>query len=552
MKKIIFKLFEFSSSVFTKSYQLKDINIVSLTEGFELNINIFDSLLKSIKINYSGNASTIKICLRKKKLIIGIGQMNIIKKKQAIHIYPTNNNPDKKIITLIVLCYYKKEFTENFESYRSPEKVSFNLNNSNNINSFSTLSLFLNKNKTPANKRQKNLLKQKNKSQVHINNGSNKKKLLAGLTQNSICSANSNMYQYDKDKDYNITNYTEKKNTKSILSGSISQYSKNFFSEKKEINKKKYSPDIYSYPYNSKNIINNREIKTEKKKMKFQNKSMINNLFIPNFDLKLDAEMNDLKISQNINLDKMNQKIEEYIIDKSFEDVLQKDVPIISQEDKQFFYIDDLNSNKFKKIIKDLFLIYNNNNENIVNDKDIKYETHFLITKIYELMNEYYKEYYIFDNQTKSLINIIKNYGNRYNYLQKQKTKLKIIIYKNKIKKDIFFKVNDLNIFNTKHFNNELTILKSINQIDINNNYINISNNKKNKLRDILLIIIKKNKNKVSFKNDSNKKLVNKNNNNHKKNTRRINSVGLIAKKCMNTNLSKKGKPKYTFSKIIK
>lgn len=33
----------------------------------------------------------------------------------------------------------------------------------------------------------------------------------------------------------------------------------------------------------------------------------------------------------------MNKQIEEYIIDKSFEDVLQNDMPIINQEENNFY-----------------------------------------------------------------------------------------------------------------------------------------------------------------------------------------------------------------------
>ena len=572
MKKIIFKLFEFSSNIFSKSHQLKDISIVSLTEGFDLNINIFESLLKTYKINYSGNSSILKICLRKKKLTLGIGQMNIIKKKQTVKIYPTINNPDKKIITLIVICYDKKEFTEkNFESSRNQDRVLYNLNNNNNSNvnnssSFSKLSLFLNKNKTPTHKKQKIIFNQKNKSQAKLNNGSKQKKLFTRLTHDSIHSNNSNIFQYDKGKE-NISIFSDNQNGKSILSGSTSRYCKNCFSERKESNKKIFSPAIYSYPYDSSKLIDGKNKKNEKKKRNFNNKSMINPLIIPKLDLKLDGELKNFKISPNLNLDKMKEQIDEYIIDKSFEDVLQNDIPIITQEDKQFFYYDDLNTNKCQKLIKDLLLLYNDNNKKNINDNEIKYEADFLISKIYELLEEYYKEYYFFENQNKSLINSIKNFGNRYNNLEKQRTKLKIILYKNKMKKDISSSKtkNNLQFFNSKinEFNNELEILKNINQININNDY---NTNKKNELREILNKIISKNKRKifeqeksklkklgitinedkkVLFTNNSNKKL-NIKSGNKKKSNKRINSPNSISKKNMNINLNIKDKNKIT------
>jgi hypothetical protein len=297
---------------------------------------------------------------------------------------------------------------------------------------------------------------------------------------------------------------------------------------------------------------------------------MINPLIIPKLDLKLDGELKNFKISPNLNLDKMKEQIDEYIIDKSFEDVLQNDVPIITQEDKQFFYYEDLNSNRCKKLIKDLLLLYNDDNKKNVNDNEIKYEADFLISKIYELMEEYYKEYFFFENQNKSLINSIKNFGNRYNNLEKQRTKLKIIIYKNKIKKDLSSKTkNNLQFFNSKinEFNNELEILKNINQININNDYSNVNSNKKNELREILNKIISKNKSKileqeksklkklgitinedkskVLFTNSSNKKL-NIKNGKKKKSNKRINSSNSISKKSMNTHLNIKDINKIT------
>ena len=497
MKIIIFKLFEFSSTIFSKSQQLKDINIISLTEGFELNINIFESISNNIShtINYRGNTSTIKICLRKNKLTIGIGQMNIINKRQNIKIYPTNNNPNKKLITLILFCYNKKDFSEKYlESYKSPDKTQYykyfnnsNNSNTNNTSSFSISSLIIKNNKTPLNKRKIFIINQKNKSQTNLTINS-QKKLFTGLTQNSIYSFNNDIFKYDKD--HNITIYSDNINTKSQLSGSISCYSNNFFSEKKNKNKKLLSPAIYSYPFNknkNKNNIN------ENKKRNFQNKSMINSLILSNLDLKIDDEN---KFTHALNLDKMNKKIDEYIFDKTFEDVLQNDLPIISQEDKQFLYYDEYNSNKYKKMITDFFLLYNEENIKKVNNSEIKLETHFMIEKIYELMHEYYKEYYDFDNQNKYLASVIKNFGYRYNNLLKKKTNLKIKIYKNKIKKDLYPKKKKLKYYIPKvnKINNELKILNNINQITINNN------NKIKNLRSLFLNIIQKNKNKINEK----------------------------------------------------
>ena len=65
--KINFKLLEIASNIFSKSNQLKDLYITSLTEGFNLKINIYESISNNLSytINYKGASKKIKICLLK-------------------------------------------------------------------------------------------------------------------------------------------------------------------------------------------------------------------------------------------------------------------------------------------------------------------------------------------------------------------------------------------------------------------------------------------------------------------------------------------------------
>ena len=235
MKIVIFKLLEFISSIFSKSHQLKDINIISLTKGFDLKLNIFESISKnkSYQINYIGNLSFIRICLMKNKMPIGIGQIQILnqKQKQNIKIFPINNNPNKKIINLVLICYDKKSFSEKYiESYRSPYKSAYHNNynnyNTNNTSSISISSFIINpnKNKTPfiENKYQKKR-GQRNKSQTNIKeNFSDNRQLFINLTKNSLYSSNNNYNLKYKDLKKNISIYSNE-NSKRQLSGRISR-----------------------------------------------------------------------------------------------------------------------------------------------------------------------------------------------------------------------------------------------------------------------------------------------------------------------------------------
>ena len=217
--KIIVKIFEFSSSVFPKSQQLKDIYLKSITEGFDLNVNIFDSISNNIShaINYNGNLSTIKICLMKNKTSLGIGQMNIINQnqKQNIKIYPlnsnSNNNYQKNKINLILSCINKNDSSKKLlESYKNPNKTTYNNNfcssNTNNTSTLSMSSLIKSPNKNNSqiindnNKKTISKRYQRNKSsQNNIKGKTDNKKLFTGLTQNYVHSINSNIFKQVND-----------------------------------------------------------------------------------------------------------------------------------------------------------------------------------------------------------------------------------------------------------------------------------------------------------------------------------------------------------------
>ena len=87
--KINFKLLEIASNIFSKSYQLKDLYLVSLIDGFDLNINIYESISNNLsyKINYKGTSKKIRICLMKESLCLGVSQIAFSNRKQTIEIY---------------------------------------------------------------------------------------------------------------------------------------------------------------------------------------------------------------------------------------------------------------------------------------------------------------------------------------------------------------------------------------------------------------------------------------------------------------------------------
>ena len=486
--KIKFKLLEIASNIFSKSNQLKDLFLKSLTQGFNLKINIFESISNNLSyaINYKGSSQKIKMCLIKGKICIGTGDIIISNKIQKIEIYPENHkNLSKKIILAILCSNPQKNINDN--CIMRSERTSSNTNNFNNCNTNNTSTLSIssvvnpviqNKIKIPLNKIKNNRNKYyyRNNSQSYLIDKSQNKKLYIGLRQKNI-------YMHDKINNNNTTLFSER--NKKHSSGNISLNS--YFSENIKKNKKKiFSPKIsvYSHPFN-KGGLNNLN---NKKRIK-NNSMIISNEKNKNFK-------KTFKFSNEINIDKLNRQIENFIIDKSFEDELQKDPPIIYPQKKdKLLNNEDFNWNKFEQLLNDFLLLYNNDNIKNLDLNEIGLEFHFLIEKVYELIYEYYIEYYFLSKQNDSLINNIKYFGTEINnflklrsLLEKKNNKinLKNIFFENKNKDDEYFSKN------IKKLKNELDILKNMNLSLINKNLQKESSKKL--LKNIFVNIINKNK----------------------------------------------------------
>ena len=80
------KIIEFSSDVFSKSNQLKDIIISPLFANTTFSINIFEAISKNDEYKIKANTPTIKIGLYNGKSLLGIGEINTSKKTQKIKI----------------------------------------------------------------------------------------------------------------------------------------------------------------------------------------------------------------------------------------------------------------------------------------------------------------------------------------------------------------------------------------------------------------------------------------------------------------------------------
>ena len=552
--KITFKLLEIASNIYSKPNQLKDLYLLSLTEGFNLKINIYESILNDLSypINYKGTSQKIKLCLIKGQIYIGIGQISINNKKQTIEIYPDYTKNLSKKIKLTILCKNNGNNNKrniNNKLLKSFDKSSLNTNNFNNCNTNNTSTISMsslkptinNKRKTtPVNKTTKRIKTSKNlyrnNSQNNLNASYKNKRFFKGLRKKSD-------YMHDKIKENkdNITLGSER--NKRHLSGNVSLNS--FFSEDiNKINRKIFSPkvSIYSHPLYKEHI----NYANNKKKNK-NNSIILSNTKKNTYD-KI------FKYSNYINNAILNSQIDNYIINKSYEDELLNDTPIIySKEQIDILNDEEFNGSKYEQLLDDFLLLYDQDNMKNININDIKLECQFLIEKIYELMSEYCKEYFYLKNKRSSLINNIKFYEYKTSNILKlgnllkitsNKTKIKNIMNGNNKSKDNKYYSN-----NIIKLNKELDILKNINLILMNKNIQKESSKKL--LKNLFLIIINKNKSYLNEKQIMSLKLVNirldinKQNQNINKSTNYINKTifnqnNNIKKNIYNT---KKGTP---------
>ena len=86
------KIIEFSSDVFSKSTQLKDIMISPLFSNTDFSINIFEAISKNKEYRISAPSPIIKIGLYNGKSLLGVGEININKREQKIKISSEDKN----------------------------------------------------------------------------------------------------------------------------------------------------------------------------------------------------------------------------------------------------------------------------------------------------------------------------------------------------------------------------------------------------------------------------------------------------------------------------
>ncbi len=455
------KIIEFSSDVFSKSNQLKDIMISPLFSNTSFSINIFEAISKNEEYKIKTNTDKIKIGLYNGKSLLGIGDININKKSQKIKITSEDKN--------------KKE--NNFLN------GAFNRVQDNDF--YLTLECINN-----------NSISDKNKS-ISTKDSHKRKKKTASVDMPK--NKNNISYNLNKDKgkhdklNLSLKNYKNDDNIKKT---------NKFYESRDNINNKKKSNTI-TYNNNN-NYDDENNIKSNSTVIKTDNNKKIKSKLFQDGNSS-EQNINNINNSRNTNNDNDEKDSNvNNIFNLSFQKELFSDGVLIlsnSNEGDILSNFKNIDINDFDNLINDFYLIYNNvSNNNIFSSMNIKdnflLEYQYFLEKTSDIINLYSKLSSEINNQNNNIKKYIKNYNN----------KLKVILKKDKVlkikKQNI--DINELFGLNSyqeskkyyedeiRNINNKLSLIKNIsNDILILLKSNNIKKEMSNTLlKDIFKIII--------------------------------------------------------------
>lgn len=414
------KIIEFSSDVFSKSNQLKDIIISPLFSNTTFSINIFEAISKNEEYKIKAHTPIIKIGLFNGKSLLGVGKINTQKNSQKIKILSDDKNKNNKFLN----GAYDK--LQNNTYYLTLECITNMLNNEKNT------SFEINK------KRKKN-----------ASFGHNNKKKYIGL----------NLYNKEKriNKDFDLGN--NKKNNSLIIYNNNDKEENSFHlksnstmirNENNITNNELYSNDI-----NDSNPMNKNNNFEEEKE---------SNINIFNLSFQKELFSDGVLILTNKNTNNENNQTNQNEDEK------------INIETSR-----DISIKEYDNLINEFNLVYNNVRKNNsfsgMNIKDnFLLEYQFFLEKGSDIFKLYSKFSNEIRKQNKNIKEYINNFGNKIKILYKKNKILKIksqdlemkeFFENKKVKKEKEIYCNEL-----MNLNNKLSLIKII-----DNEYLNISRN---------------------------------------------------------------------------
>ena len=447
--KVKLKVIEFSSDIFSKSSQLKDIHISPLFSNTTFNINIFDAISKNSEYEIKVNTPIIKIGLYQGKSLLGIGEIDINKKSQNIKIaseqnssQPNNNKIQDNDYYIIIECI----------------------------------------NNNPVNDKAKNINGKENK----------KKKKNSSVDSKAI---------------YKLNNYKNAKHNKYKLNNSLKEYINNYSGDllNKSNNKNYESRDDLIIKKKNLNHLDDNinddsmfNIKSNSTIMNDEQNKMVQNLLMSeNVKSKYnDNAFNEIIFNESFQKDKFSDGVLILTDNKSKNGNENK----LNRSENFIQKMENIDINDFNNLVNDFNLIYNNvNNNNSIGANNLKdnfiLEYQYFLEKTTDIFNLYTKLSNNINEQNTNINKYIKRLNNDIQSLLK-----KDIILKLKKQKKSMIELSQNNYqeeqkyfnYEINNINNKLSLVKNI-----NNDILSLTNNlKQNKyknafeIKDLFNIII--------------------------------------------------------------
>ncbi len=508
------KIIEFSSDVFSKSNQLKNLIISSLFSNTNFTINIYDAISKNEEYKIKANTHIIKIGLYNGNSLLGIGEININKKSQKIKILSEDKSKnDNSLLNSSYSKIHDKDFFLTIECI-----------NNNHIND---------KNK---NLNQKNMTFKKKKKNASMDAYKYNTKIKDDINDNTY-----NRYNRDK-KRYSKINISLKK-----YNDNEDFFNKTNINYDSTYNMNSNANPNKTVTYNNRdNGINSMKsnstiIKSDKKNQ------LIKNTLFPSFSYNANQNKKNKKNTIK-NKNKNNKKNEKEsntndIFNLSFQkELFSNGVLILSDDNNNNNNNEDEKMNKdmyknidindFDNLINDFNIIYNNvSNNNSATPRNIKenflLEYQFFLEKTSDIFNLYSKITTEMNSQNIKIKKDIRDYNDKIKKILKKNNILQIKKQNMDLTQSLRLNKNEnlKNYFNDEinNMNNKLSLIKNI-----SNDFLSLTKRnsfpKENSnilLMDIFDIIInnennreylKDYMNKINLMIKKNKKLTNNNN----------------------------------------
>ena len=480
------KIIEFSSDIFSKPAQLKDIEISPLFSNTEFKINIYDAISKNEIYDIKANSPTIKIGLYKGKSLLGTGEFSINKKIQKIKL--TSEGKNKSI--------FYENINDTIPNNPKPIENDYFLtlectvNNSPNTKHYSKATDSSVKKKRKKNGSVDVLKTNKNNDNDHSESVKDKKII------NDTPTSSKTRQVYEKEP------YSQKKYNNNNLNlnnlnanNKLAKINTNTNKNKDYPNNRLQFSNIAKTTYG--NNLNNTNLEKRDSVDAIENESYYNNVH---------SSSNSSTSNVILQQKRPNKYMEDKIVNPSFDNDLNNDNIILNPKEygnsdnelKNFLQkLEKFDTNQFNLLLSDFNLIYNNL-YNLNENDNYFYEYQYFMEKLCDILSSYKSLFNKISKQNISIKKFIKNFSEKIRSISKKGLIIKIQTQKKEMQ-EIFREKISNNYFQNEisNINHKFSLVNTLSndvikdcdshQKNINNNYLkeifaNVINTNKNSL----------------------------------------------------------------------